>query len=104
MREKGLSRLVFVGASLTGRMATMLGLSEQVVYLMGSDKMGMPVPSFQSEQGRYHISGCQFSPGHRLEQSATPAPLLEKDPLPTFVLVGEGRAKPGILVIECANV
>ena len=84
--------------SHAGRMATLLGLSDQVVYLplpaqtapkasvdgivekllsmqltkkdaliidifsssilMGSDKMGMPVPAFQSEPGRNHISGC----------------------------------------------
>ena len=25
---------------------------------MGSDKMGMPVPAFQTEPGRYHIFGC----------------------------------------------
>ena len=96
--EHGLSRLVFVGASHAGKMATLLGLIDQVVYLslpaqtapkpsvegiaekllnmqltkqealivvifsssilMGSDKMGMPVPAFQLEPGRYHISGC----------------------------------------------
>ena len=32
-REHGLSKLVFVGASHTGRMATLLGLGEQVLYL-----------------------------------------------------------------------
>ena len=26
--------------------------------LMGSDEMGMPVPAFQTEPGRYHITGC----------------------------------------------
>ena len=31
--EHGLSRLVFVGASHTGKMATLLGLSDQVLYL-----------------------------------------------------------------------
>ena len=32
-REQGLSRLVFIGASHTGRMAALLGLGEQVLYL-----------------------------------------------------------------------
>ena len=32
-RKHGLSKLVFVSASHTGRMATLLGLSEQVLYL-----------------------------------------------------------------------
>ena len=97
-RELGLSRLVFVGASHTSKMATLLGLDDKVIYLslpaqtapkacvdtivtkiqelgltkkdaliidifsssvlMGSDEMGMPVPAFQTEPGRYHISGC----------------------------------------------
>ena len=26
--------------------------------LMGSEEMGMPVPAFQTEPGRYHITGC----------------------------------------------
>ena len=97
-RENGLSRLIFVGASHAGKMATLLGSSDQVIYLslpaqtapkatvdsivdkllsmslskqdaiivdifsstalMGSDEMGMPVPAFQMEPGRYHITGC----------------------------------------------
>ena len=96
--ENGLSRLIFVGASHAGKMATLLGSSDQVLYLslpaqttpkaildaivdklksltlskqdaiivnifsstvlMGSDEMGMPVPAFQMEPGRYHITGC----------------------------------------------
>ena len=96
--ELKLSRLIFVGASHAGKMATLLGSSDQVLYLslpaqtapkaildaivnklksltlskqdaiivdifsstvlMGSDEMGMPVPAFQTEPGRYHISGC----------------------------------------------
>ena len=98
MRENGLSRLIFVGASHAGKMATLLGSSDQVIYLslpaqtapkatvdgivdkfeslslskqdaiivdifsstalMGFDEMGMPVPAFQTEPGRYHITGC----------------------------------------------
>ena len=96
--ENGLSRLIFVGASHAGKMATLLGSSDQVLYLslptqtapkasvdgivnklksltltkqdaiivdifsssvlMGSDEMGMPVPAFQTEPGRFLISGC----------------------------------------------
>ena len=97
-RENGLSRLIFVSASHAGKMATLLGSSDQVIYLslpaqtapkatmngivdrlqsmslskqdaiivdifsstalMGSDEMGIPVPAFQTEPGRYHITGC----------------------------------------------
>ena len=37
-------------------------------------------------------SVLQFGPGRCSEQSATPAPLLEKDPLPMFGLGGGSRA------------
>ena len=33
MRENGLSRLIFVGASHAGKMATLLGSSDLVIYL-----------------------------------------------------------------------
>ena len=42
---------------LTNKDALIFDIFSSTV-LMGSDEMGMPVPAFQTEPGRYHISGC----------------------------------------------
>ena len=46
---------------------------------MGSDEMGMPVPAFQMEPGRYHITGClEIAPeGVLKKRFGTVRPVLE---------------------------
>ena len=47
--------------------------------LMGSNEMGMPVPAFQTEPGRYHITGClEIAPeGVLKKRFGTVRPVLE---------------------------